>query len=40
MAIDLSKASYCQRALVDRDLAKARNFKNANNKAEPVALTA
>ena len=30
--MSLGKANYCLKALIDRGLVKARNFKNSNNK--------
>ena len=32
LGISLGKANYCLKALIDRGLVKARNFKNSDNK--------
>ena len=32
LGISLGKTNYCVRALMDKGLVKARNFKNSNNK--------
>ncbi len=32
LGISLGKANYCVRALLDKGLLKAKNFKNSNNK--------
>ena len=33
LGVSLGKANYCLKALIDRGLVKANNFKNSNNKA-------
>jgi EPS-associated MarR family transcriptional regulator len=33
LGVSLGKANYCLKALIDRGLIKANNFKNSNNKA-------
>ena len=32
MGVSLGKANYCLKALIDRGLVKARNFRNSDNK--------
>ena len=38
MGVSVGKANYCLRALVDKGLVKAKNFKNSNNKAAYLYL--
>lgn len=38
MGVSLGKANYCLRALIDKGLVKAKNFKNSSNKAAYLYL--
>ena len=38
MGVSLGKVNYCLRALIDKGLVKAKNFKNSSNKAAYLYL--
>jgi EPS-associated MarR family transcriptional regulator len=38
LGVSLGKANYCLRALIDKGLVKAKNFKNSSNKAAYLYL--